>query len=136
MAANTGIGATVVWAGTTSFTARWRSVGGLAKFVDELEDTALDSAGYMEVVPDDLAQVDPIDIEAYFDGTTDPPIGETGSLTITFPLQAGQSTAYKISGTGFFSREETPELAAGQRLLRTLQFRFDGKTGPAITKAT
>ena len=136
MAGNTGIGATLLFSGGISYTSRWRSVSGLGMFVDDLEDTALDSAGFFETVPDDLAQTDMIDIEVYFDGKKSVPLGTVGILTITFPLQAGQSTPFKISGSGYISREETPELAAGQRLIRNVQFKFDGKTGPTITLAT
>jgi hypothetical protein len=52
------------------------------------------------------------------------------------PLQEGQTVPAKVIGSGYISRRERPELAAGTRLTETVQVTFDGKTGPAFTAAS
>lgn len=136
MSYNTGISATLVLSGGAAFTARWRSISGLRRFVEQLDDTALDSLDFMESVPDDLLESDPLDCELYFDGTKEPPVGDVGSILLTLPLQSGQTTPLIVSGSGYITSDQMPELAAGQRLMRTVQIKFDGKTGPAVTLAT
>jgi len=86
-------------------------------------------------VPDDLLESDPIDVELFHDGLNDPPIGAPGAITLTFPLQPGQSTPMSITGSGYILSDATPELSPGTRLIRNVQIKFDGKSGPAITKA-
>lgn len=137
MAVNTGLGATAVFTGLISLPGlRVRSVGAVSQSVDGLDDTALDSAGFYESVPDDLAKVESVEIEVYTDLTKTIPIGTVGTLTITFPLQGTQSVGATISGTGWISKHSLPALAAGNRLVSTLTFTFDGKTGPTFTAAS
>lgn len=135
--ANTGIGATIVFSNGVSFAANWRSIGAAHVFVDQLDDTSLSSSGYMEAVPDDLKQIDPIDIEFYWDATDNAMsvVGVPCTITITGSLQSGQTTPFTIAGSGFINDLNTPEQAPGTRLMATMQVRFDGKTGPTYTVA-
>ena len=133
---NTGLTATLIFSAGISFTARVRSISPVARFVEALEDTALDASGFHEVVPDDLAKVDAFDVEIFWDGKKVPPLGTVGTITIGFPVQTGQATAAGLSGTGFIDRFETPELTPGVRLMQKLSIQWDGKTGPVSVPAT
>lgn len=139
MSKKTGIGASLAFSNEISYAGfRVQSIGAVAEYVDDLDDTALDSAGFYESCPDDLLKVDPFDVTVYSDMTKDvtAQIGKVGTITLTMPLQPNQTTAAKIIGTGYLTRNEHPELAAGTRLTNSITVKFDGKTGPAFTPAT
>lgn len=134
---NTGLGATLVFSGDIVLTGlRIRSIGALRESVEALDDTALDSLGYYEVVPDDLLKTDPVQLETYYDGKKTIPTGVCGTMTITFPLLPTETTPATVTGTGFIVDHSKPSLAPGQRLITNLTIQFDGKTGPAFTAAT
>lgn len=137
MPSKTGIGASLVFsAGITYSGFRVQSIGAIARMVEDLEDTALDSAGFYELCPDDLEKIDPIDVTIYFDGKKAPPVKSVGTVTITLPTQHGQATPAIISGTGYIKRREIGELTAGVRMMDSITVQFDGKTGPTYTAAT
>lgn len=135
--ANTGVGATLVLSGASTFSGSWKSISGFRQTVDTLDDTALSSNDYYEFVPDDLLKIDPITVELYGNvKETAPVVGAVPTVTITFPLQSGQTVAATLTGTAIITEFSQPELAIGQRLMSTLGLQFDGKTGPTFTKAT
>lgn len=137
MPSKTGIGASLVFSGGISYSGfRVMSIGPIGRAVDDLDDTALDSAGFYELCPDDLERIDPIDVQIYLDATKQPPVASVGTITITLPTQDGQSTAAIVTGTGYIKRREIGELAAGVRLMETVTVQFDGKTGPTYTPAS
>lgn len=138
MASNTGLGATVVFSGgITAYTGRIKSISGLDKSIEPLDDTALDAAGFYESVPDDLAKAAPITIQYFWDyKKAEPSLGTVGTITITAPLQSGQTTPLTLSGSGYITRIVQPELTTGQRLMGTIEIQFDGKTGPTHLAAT
>lgn len=134
---NTGIGATLVLSGGSTYSARWRSISAFSQTVTALDDTALDSTDYKEFVPDDLAEIDPITVEHYTNLSATPPVvGAVCTVTITFPKQPSQNTAATLTGTAIITRFNQPELSVGNRLMSTIEFQFDGKTGPTFTKAS
>lgn len=135
--ANTGIGATLVLSGGSTFSARWKSIGGFNQSVGALDDTALDSTDYKEMVADDLAEIEPISVEFFAAlGTTPPAVGTVCTATITMPKQPGQNTAATLTGSAIITRLQQPELSVGSRLMATIELQFDGKTGPVWTKAS
>lgn len=139
MSKKTGIGATLSFSGDISYSAfRVQSMGGLSEYVDELDDTGLDSIGYYESCPDDLLKVDAFDVTVYadFSKRISEQIGKLGTITLTLPLQPGQVSAARYIGTGFIMRNDSPELSAGTRLTNTISVKFDGKTGPTFTPAS
>jgi hypothetical protein len=137
MSKKTGIGASLVFSGGITYTGfRIQSIGAIAEMVEALEDTALSSDGFYESCPDDLAKVDPFDAVVYADFTKQAPLASVGTITLNMPLQEGQTVPAKVIGSGYVSRRERPELAAGTRLTETVQVTFDGKTGPAFTPAS
>lgn len=135
--AKTGLGAVLAFsAGIALSGIRVKTIGGHRESVDSLDDTALDSAGFYESCPDDLAKVDSIPVETYADLKKTIPVGAVGMITITFPKQDGQSTNAVLTGSGYITDSTTPPLAAGQRLMTAFNIMFDGKTGPTFTPAT
>lgn len=135
--ANTGIGATLVLSGGSTFSGRWRSISAFDQSVAALDDTALDSSDYKEYVADDLAEITPLTVELYANLSATPPtVGSTCTVTITFPKQPSQNTAATLTGTAIITRFTQPELSVGNRLMSTLELQFDGKTGPTYVKAS
>ena len=133
----TGVGATLIFSAGITYTGRYRSIAGLELSVESLDDTALDSTDYMEACPDDLMALAPIDIAVAWDWVDPlPPVGTKGTITLTFPLQTGQSVNATLVGSGFITSASFPDLAVGQIMDGTLQVQFDGKTGPTFTAAT
>jgi hypothetical protein len=124
--ATTGTGTTIVF-GTSGITSRFRQIAGLAREIEALDDTSLASVAFMEKVPADLADSDPIECEIYWDSTTEtlPSLGVAETITITLP---GGAT---ITGSGFITRCESPTLTPNERQIANLTFVYDGKTGPA-----
>lgn len=130
--AGTGVGATLTFGGSVSFSGRIRSIGGLREFVEILDDTALDADGFKESCPDDLLDSDPVEITFDFDsGTPRAPVGTLGTMTITF---SGTSPA-TYTGSGFFSEFTSAEMVPGQRNVATAMWKYDGKTGPTYATA-
>lgn len=132
----TGIGAAVAFTGNISFAARWLGIRGIRQGIETLDDTALDSTNFKEKCPSDLKDLDPIELEVYWDYLLDlPPIGTTGTMTITFPTQ-GASTAGTITGSAFLVDFSMPDLTTDDtQLTGTITVQFDGKTEPAFTQA-
>lgn len=135
--AKTGIGGTIVFSSGITLTGlRYKSIGGFRESIDSLDDTALDSSGFYESCPDDLSKIDAISVEAYADFKKSIPVGDVGTITITFPKLAGEGVAATLSGTGYIADSTTPPLAAGQRLMTNFNVVFDGKTGPTYSVAS
>lgn len=133
--ANTGTGGTIAFTGAVTLAARWRSLDGLQASVEMLDDTALSTTGYKRSVPDDLADTDPISGEIYFPATVDL-LGQKGkqcTVTITWPVQTGNTIGAKITGTAVITQVGLPRMEAGQRLMCPITLKFDGQTGPTFT---
>lgn len=134
---STGIGATLVFSNGISFEGvRIQNIDALRRYVESLDDTALDASGYYEQCPDDLLKVDPLNVVFFYDGKKLPPVGNVGDVLLTFPKLANESVAAKVSGTCFINEHSMPELVAGQRMTMSLAIQFDGKTGPSYSQAT
>ena len=140
MATSTGLGASVsTWSGGGTV-ANWRftSIGGMSQSVEVLDDTALDSSGFMEMCPSGLKSCEPLELECYweFDEAL-PTIGDVGTIVIDFPLQEDDtSPARTLNGSGFISSISTPTLTPNGTTVGTITVQFDGKTGPTWTKTT
>lgn len=136
--ANTGLGATVTaWpAGGTVANFRLISISGLTLSVETIDDTALTSTNYQELVPADLKTIGPITIELYWEWDEDLlTVGSVGTFTINFPLHEDDTTAGSLTGTGFVTELETPTLTTGEATTASMTIQFDGKTTePTWTK--
>ncbi len=59
----------------------------------------------------------PIRVRMYWDqsASTYPPLEtDPETITITYPLKSGESTAATLAGTGFLTREKGPDLQNGE----------------------
>lgn len=136
--ANTGIGATIVFTGGVSSSLVARDIGPVVVNVDDLDDTSLASTGYMETVPDDLASIERVAVESFAENGTNW-IGNLKTIctvTITYALAAGETTPAQIAGSGYIAQASEPQHSIGQRPMRNLEIKFDGKTGPTYTAST
>jgi hypothetical protein len=102
--ADTGTGVTISFA-TSGFTAQLTG----AVESDGVERQAIDvthhaSATYMQYIPAKLIELGEVTFEFLFNPDSQPPIGgATETITITFPLPAGQSTPADLEFDGFLT---------------------------------
>lgn len=134
----TGISGTLTLTGGSTFTARYKSISAPSFSIDALDDTALvNSSGFYESVPDDLAKAAPITAQFYASlNDAIPVVGAVASATITFPLQEAMVTPAIVSGSAIITRVDMPELSAGTLMMGSIELTFDGKTGPAFAAGT
>lgn len=127
----TGLGATMVFSNGVTWTGRIRSIAGFREFCEILDDTALDSTGYRESCPDDLNELDPLEITFHApEGSPRPPIAAVGDAILTFgPAESGSAT---LTGSGFFSEWLTPEQTPGVMADATTMWKFDNKGTPPV----
>lgn len=136
MAVDTGNGATITL-GTTGAIGNVRRIVPPKESLGSLDASHLGTTGFKEYIPDDLSDTAEAEFEIEFSTTiANPGLGTVETITITWPLQAGQSVAAKIAGTAFISGWDYPELANGQIQYHMVKVRFDGYTGPAFTAAS
>ena len=136
--ANTGIGATAVFTGGVTDSIVARDIGPPVAGVEDLDDTSLASTGFMESAPDDLASIERVTIEGFAENGTHW-IGNLKTLctlTITYALGPNDTTPASITGSGYIAQVSEPQHSISQRPLRSLEFKFDGKTGPTYTPST
>lgn len=105
-----GTGTTLVF-GTSSFTSELLSVGhsGISRVSIETSHmgTAAPGAGKfgnMTFIPGDLSDPGELSVEFHFDPDQLPPIDKVKeTITVTFPLVAGDATAAKFASDGFMT---------------------------------
>lgn len=84
-------------------------------------------------MPGDLVDDGDVTVDIHFDPDSQPPISAAPeTITITFPLPAGQSTAGKVVGTGFISAWSWGDPLEDKMTAR-MTITWDGGTGPTWT---
>lgn len=135
---DTGHGGSVAFTGDiTAFAVPWRKIGAVDQEIEKVEDSDLSNSECKSYLPGDVAEPGEFEVEYAFDSEEDlPDILVPGTITITLPKAAGQSTAGNLAGSGFIrKRTAMPEFATNGLQIGKLTCKFDGKTGPALTKA-
>lgn len=137
---DTGNGATVsMTGGISSFTRDLRSISLGSRSLGMIDVSLLSSSTYMEKIPEDLADPGSVTIEFIYD-TADGDFALGGSaqttITVTFPLRAGETTAATFVGTGYVTEFELVELQNNQEQVARITFSFDGDTGPTLTASS
>ena len=117
----TGVGSTMTFSSGITFTSRIKSIAGLRRTVEALDDTALNSTDYKEFCPDDLAEIETVTVEFYYEGKL-PDAGDLGSVNLSIV------DGSVFSGTAFVEEVSSPDLEVGVRMMGQLVLRFDGKT--------
>ena len=117
-----------------SFTATYSSIGG-STFTREAHDvTAVNSTNFKEYIAGSLQEPGDFEAEFYYDSSAQPPIADaTGTVTVTFPLKSGQSTAATLAGTAFVNSWSSPELTADGVMMSRMTVKWDGVTEPTFT---
>jgi hypothetical protein len=134
--ADTGLGATLVL-GTQAWAAKIRMIGEIEESIEDQDVSTLDTVAVKEYEADDLSEPGEFDVEALFPtGIALPQLGNVvvpETITITYPLRTGESTAANHAGSGYIKSRTWPELKPGGLQLCKLKIRFDGFTGPTFT---
>ena len=108
---------------------------------DKIDASCLDTTGFMRYIPSDLTDPGECELEVIFDPTFDFSglVGAIDTLTVTFAI-AGESapgtpntTQAVLTGTGFISSYNLPDLATSTLAVATVTFCFDGDTGPTFS---
>lgn len=138
MTPDTGQLATAVFSGGVTFNARLTMIGELARTMQKLDASALDTTDEMEYVPGDLVDPGEIELELYFDGEEAlPEAGEKATLTVTFPLGEGQASAASYTASGFFTSVNYPSAQLNNLMKSKVTFALDGRgTKFTFTAAT
>ena len=135
MTADTGQGATLTLE-TTGAIGCVRSMQ-LPEFaMEKIDDTCLDSTGFMTYIAGDLTDPGDIVAEVVFDPELDiPQGGVVETVTVDFAISNPANTvAAQLTGTGFITTRSLPNLALNELMVMTVTVSFDGKTGPTFTK--
>lgn len=134
MAADTGQTTTIAF-GTSAFAPVVRSITIGEQTREALNDSHLGTTGQMTFIPSDLIDAGGFEMEIEFDpGLAFPPITAAAeTITITFPLQPGDTVRGTLAGTGFITRVSGPNLELGSIMVATIGVKWDGKTDVVLT---
>lgn len=103
----------------------------------KLECSDLATEDFEELLPEDLATIDEMEIGFWWDSSAELPLitGRVRETILTWPLQADQDTAADITGTAFITELEFPEFVKNTVQQGMIKIQFDGVEGPVYTKA-
>lgn len=136
MGKGTGHGATISFS-SSGFTGAIRSIAAVENEMEKVEDTTLSDDDFKTYIPGDVSEPGDFELTVAIDNEDAvPALGTVETITITAPLQTGQSAAASCAGTGFIrKRTISPEYGTNKLQEAKLMVSFDGKTGPAHTPA-
>lgn len=130
--ADVGTGTTVAF-GTSSFTAEVLSVNGNDISREDIETTHMGTTNYRTFMPSDLVDGGSVDMEIAFDPDSQPPFTAAAeTITITFPLPAGQSTPADVEFSGYVSSWSWSD-PLEERMTADITIKVDGETEPTWT---
>ena len=134
---DTGNGATVAF-GTSSLSLAVTSIqiGEIA--IDMLDGSTLATTDYQETIASDLKRTPEVTLNVLFVASATAPVvgGAAETMTVTFPLLTGTTTAANLAGTAQFTSFKLPDPQNGQLMTAQVKFKYNGDTGPTYTKAT
>ena len=121
---------------TSSFTGNYKRIGGTKQTRKALDDTVLATTNRYSKCPDDLVDTEAFECELLWNPSYSvfPPIaGAAETITITYPIKAGQTAGGTLAGTGFLIEATGPDCVNGELMSNTFMVQWDGKTGPTYT---
>jgi len=135
-----GHGTTIVF-GTSSFSSEVVSIDWSGITRDAIDATHLASTapsatqfGGMEKIPPDLADAGELSVEIHTDPDKIPPVNLVAeTITITFPLVTGDSSATTWAGTGFVTGYSA-NITSGEKMTTTMTIAISGVV--SVTVAT
>lgn len=104
---------------------------------ERIDCSHLGTQTYRSYIPADLTDPPQMTVTANFNTAHKTPfVGqELGTVTVTYPLRAGESSAATYAGTAYVGAITRPTLANGEIQQIILRIDFDGNTGPAFTRS-
>lgn len=134
-------GTTAAWTTTTGFTPQITRIGGTTMSREAVETTHLGTTVQRTFSPADIYDAGECEIEIIWDQNagTFPMIGAAAeTLTITYAIKAGGSTAGTLAGTGFITSVTGPDAVAGTADIHTatLTWKWDGLTDATYVAGT
>lgn len=108
---------------------------------DKIDASCLDTVGFMRYIASDLTDPGDCELEIIFDPSFDFTglVGVDDTLTVTFAI-SGESapdtpntTNAVLTGSGFISNYNLPDLALSTLAVVNVTFSFDGEEGPTFT---
>lgn len=145
-AKNLGNGATLTLATTgVTFAITKIMVGEWSR--ERVETSTLDTEGPKEFIGASLMDHTPVEVEVNWDSEEDLPLPLDGTsawhefaaaetVTVTWPMGTGETTAAKIVGSGFFTAVTFPEFENDTLQKGKVTISWDGVTGPKYTAGT
>ncbi len=133
--ADVGTGTSIVF-GTSSFSAEILSLNGSDISRPDVDTTHLGTTGYKTYMPGDLVEGGTLDMEFAFDPDSQPPIaGAAETITITFPMPSGGSTAATLAFSGYINTWSWSG-PLEERMTGSATVKVDGLTDPVWTAST
>jgi hypothetical protein len=135
--ADTGNGATVVFT-TSALSLKIRRIEFPEERLERILASHLGTTVYNEYIPADLTEPPEMTFEFIWDTfDTIPTLGGVPeTVTITWPLRAGETTPANRAGTAYVAAYKFPDLANGEIQVGRMVVAYDGGTGPTYTKST
>jgi len=136
--ADTGNGATITFGSGITETFKIRSIDQPEETRGRIECSDISTTGYRKFIAEDLTDAPEITINWLWDTFhAVPTLGlALGTVTITYPLRTGESSAATRAGTAYVSAIKHPRLENNVLQEGMLKVQFDGGTGPTYTKST
>jgi len=105
--------------------------------LDMLDVSALASTDFSELISSDLKKIGKVKLKFVFVASATMPVvgGAAETMTITYPLFTGHSTASTLAGTAQFTDLKLPDGKLGEVMFGECEFQYNGDTGPTYTKA-
>jgi hypothetical protein len=127
---------------TTTFALSSGSVGTILSMkpgkqsIAVIPDDGLATTSNHQVKPGLLTTYDMDELTVVFNPDSIPTKGSVVTGTVTFAPRTGQTVGATKAGTGFVCGFEEQEIANDTRIVATVNWQFDGKTGPTYTAGT
>jgi len=133
---DTGHGATITLS-TSALAFNWTGMDLGEESIPDVDRSHLATADYREYMPGDLKEPGLITIPFQWDSdAAQVAEGVPETITVTFPLASGGSTAATFAGTGYINKVTRPNLQTDTIQNGEITIKLDGLTGPVYTAAT
>jgi hypothetical protein len=101
-------------------------IGGLSREAVDVTNFS-STGGFKEFIPSTLIDSGELEVELIYDTGTSPPIGGAAeTVTITFPLKSGESTAGTLACSGFLTDSEEA-VPIDDKMSQSVTIKFSGE---------
>lgn len=134
---DTGQGMTATF-GTSSLSLAVTEITVGTQSINMLNVSTLASTGFEKLIASDLKTIGKCKLKFIFVASATAPVvgAAPETMTITYPLFAGNVAAANLAGTAVFTDLKLPDGKLGEVMFGECEFQYDGDTGPTYTKAT